>query len=328
MMIFLLFSCTDQSNLCSTSQDGVCDELSTCALGTDSTDCDAACENKPWAPEIAGACAHDYNGTQPESQIESPIGTQGSGGKTGTFDDVVRVRGARASDLVDRYYRTYVPRRYNPDRATPLLFALGGFSVDMYWLAEFTELNRLADREDIIIVYGHPEWRDFGNFDVFSWYSYKEAYEGDWIDNPDIAYMEAIYQDLSELYNIDSSRVYVSGHSRGGALSMIAAFERPDLFAGFCSQAGFVRANDYNDRIEELAPTVRPAVYLVHGDADPDVSVRESDTVSDILQAAEWAYNNEWFYQRIPDATHEWQTQYNQDMWDFLYQNPNDEVMQ
>ena len=80
--------------------------------------------------------------------------------------------------------------------------------------------------------------------------------------------------------------------------------------------------------IEELAPTVRPAVYLVHGDADPDVSVRESDTVSDLLQAAEWAYNDEWFYQRIPDATHEWQTQYNQDMWDFLYQNPNDEVAQ
>ena len=49
--------------------------------------------------------------------------------------------------------------RYNPNRATPLLFALGGFSVDMYWLAGFTELNRLADREDIIIVYGHPEWK-------------------------------------------------------------------------------------------------------------------------------------------------------------------------
>ena len=100
----------------------------------------------------------------------------------------------------------------------------------MYWLAEFTELNRLADREDIIVVYGHPEWRDFGSYDVFSWYSYKEAYEGTWADNPDIAYMEAITEELSGRYNVDRSRVYVSGHSRGGALSMIAAFERPDLF--------------------------------------------------------------------------------------------------
>ena len=323
-MILLFLSCSDLSNTCPTSNDGICDELKTCALGTDSIDCDAICSVRPWTPDIAGACAHDYNGLAPISQTETPTGTQGSGGKTGSYDDTVRVRGARTDEQVDRHYRVYVPRRYNPERATPLLFALGGFSVDMYWLAEFTELNRLADREDIIIVYGHPEWRDFGNYDVFSWYSYKEAYQGDWADNPDIAYLEAIYQDLSTQYNLDSSRVFVSGHSRGGALSIIAAFERPDLFAGFCSQAGFVRSNDYDARIEELAPNRRPAAYLVHGDADPDVSVRESDTVSEILQAAEWAYNDEWFYQRIPDATHEWQTQYNQDMWDFLYQNPRE----
>ena len=323
-MIFLLFACTDTSNLCATAQNGTCEELITCPLGTDSEDCDKSCATKPWEQGIAGACAHDYNGLPPASQRTDVLGSEGSGGKTGSFDDIVRVRSARADEQVDRHYRTYVPRRYNEERATPLLFALGGFSVDMYWLAEFTELNRLADREEIIIVYGHPEWRDFGNYDVFSWYSYKEAYEGDWIDNPDIAYMEAIYEQLSTQYNIDPSRVYVSGHSRGGALSMIAAFERPDLFAGFCAQAGFVRANDYDIRIEELAANVRPAVYLVHGDADPDVGVGESDTVSGILQEAEWTYNEEWFYQRIPEATHEWQTQYNQDMWDFLYQNPNE----
>ena len=323
MFFSLLFSCTDTSNLCATAHDNVCDELITCALGTDSSDCDAACESSPWSPDIAGACAHDYNGKLPVSQRIDGAGTEGTGGKSGTYDGIVRVRGAEADQLVDRHYRVYVPRRYNELRATPVLFALGGFSVDMYWLAEFTELNRLADREDIIVVYGHPEWRDFGSYDVFSWYSYIEAYEGTWADNPDIAYMEAITEELSALYNVDRSRVYVSGHSRGGALSMIAAFERPDLFAGFCAQAGFVRANDYDQRIEELAPTTRPAAYLVHGDADPDVNVRESDTVSGILQAANWEYKEEWFYKRIPGATHEWQTQYNQDMWDFLYENPN-----
>jgi poly(3-hydroxybutyrate) depolymerase len=322
MILFLLFSCSENTDTCNSANDGICDELSTCALGTDSTDCDSICSEKPWPRNIAGICAHDYNGLPPKSLRENPQGTLGTGGKTGTIDDVVRVRGAQADVLVDRHFRIYVPRRYNPERATPVLFALGGFSVDMYWLAEFTELSRLADREEIIIVYGHPEWRNFGTYDVFSWYSYKEAYEGDWIDNPDIAYMEAISFQLSEQYNIDPSRIFVSGHSRGGALSMIAAFERPDLFAGFCAQAGFVRANDYDLRIAELAPYIRPAAYLVHGDADPDVSVGESDAVSSLLQEAQWEYNEEWFYQRIPKAKHEWQTQYNQDMWDFLYEHP------
>ena len=105
---------------------------------------------------------------------------------------------------------------------------------------------------------------------------------------------------------------------------MIAAFERPDLFAGFCAQAGFVRANDYDQRIEELAPTIRPAAYLVHGDADPDVNVKRiRHTVSRSFRKPIGSTKEEWFYKRIPGATHEWQTQYNQDMWDFLYENPN-----
>ncbi len=320
-MLFFLFACTANSNFCPTSNDGSCDELSTCPLGSDSTDCDAACEDRPWPRNIAGACAHDYNGREPQAIRREAEGSNGEGGWTGTFDDVVVVRGAQSDQLVERHYRTYVPRRYNPERATPIIFVLGGFTVDMYWLAEFSEFNRLADREEAIIVYGHPEWRDFGSYDVFSWYTYKEAFEGEWVDNPDIAYMESIYQDLAVRYNIDPTRVFVSGHSRGGALSIIAAFERPDLFAGFCAQAGFVRPNDYDIRIQELAETVRPVAYLVHGDADPDVNVAESDTLAIILEDLMWDYNTEWFYQRIAGAKHEWQSQYNQHMWDFLYEN-------
>ena len=72
---------------------------------------------------------------------------------------------------------------------------------------------------------------------ITDWYTYKEAFEGEWEQNPDILYMESILTELKNSYNIDLSRVYVSGHSRGAALSIIAAFERPDLFAGFCAQA-------------------------------------------------------------------------------------------
>ena len=181
----------------------------------------------------------------------------------------------------------------------------------------------MADREDFIVVYGHPEWRDFGSRDVFSWYTYTQAYTGGWDANPDIEYMETILADLSNLYNIDQRRVFVSGHSRGGALSIIAAFERPDIFAGLCSQAGFIRPNEYDAELVELAMDVRPAVYLVHGEDDPDVSVRESDKMSEILTNADWEYNEEWYYKKIPNATHEWQSQYNQFVWDFLFDRPN-----
>ena len=326
-MLWLLFSCTTEQvsfeNACTSANNGICEEQKGCPLGSDSNDCDLACEQTPWTPDIYGACAHDMATLDPDEDAEPGLGSEGTGGLVGTWDSIVTVRGASSSTQVDRYYRVYVPRRYNPDTPTPLIFVLGGFSVDMYWLAEFTEMNRMADREDFIVVYGHPQWRDFGSRDVFSWYAYNQAHTGGWEENPDIEYMETILGEVADLYNIDMRRVFVSGHSRGGALAIIAAFERPDLFAGLCPQAGFIRPNEYDGELQVLALETKPALYLVHGEDDPDVSVRESDTFSDILIGAGWSYNDDWYYQKIPNATHEWQSQYNQFMWDYLFDRPN-----
>ena len=308
----------DVSEACASAGDGICDELSGCPLGSDSEDCDAACAESPWPEDLVAVCAHDVATTEPTAAADSSLGTGGGGGPVGTWDGTVTVRGADSSDQVDRHYRVYVPRRNDPERPTPVVFALGGFTVDMYWLAEFTELNRLADREDLIVVYGQPEWRDFTSYWVFGWYVYEQAHQGSWEDNPDIAYLEAVLGEVGALYNVDTSRVYVTGHSRGAALSIIAAHERPDLFAGYCAQAGFTGANDYEDRIEELALETPPAGYLVHGEDDPDVSVDESDDLADLFDEMGYERGADYAYRRIENATHEWQSQYNQHVWDFL----------
>ena len=135
MLALLLIACSSSENSCPTADNGICEELSICALGTDSNDCDAHCAERPWPIETAGACAHDYNGLEPKDLRSEGVGSKGEGGKTGTFDATVTVRSAYADIFIDRYYRTYVPRRYNPERPTPLLFVLGGFTVDMCWLA-------------------------------------------------------------------------------------------------------------------------------------------------------------------------------------------------
>ncbi len=306
------------ANSCVTAGDGHCDELNTCPLGTDSTDCDAACAAATWPPAHLGACAHDVAAEQ--EQASPGQGTQGSGGPTGTWDGVVTVRGAHELDEVDRHFRVFVPRRYDPSRPTPVLFALGGFTVDMYWMAEFTELDRAADREDFIVVYGHPEYRNFSGTWLYAWYVYSAAWLGDWPDNPDLAYLEAVLSEVGDQYNVDTSRVFVSGHSRGAALSVIAAFERPDLFAGFCSQAGFVSVNDYDERMLELGPDVSTAAYLIHGDADPDVDVSETDLIDEVMTSLGW--DDDLVYERLVGATHEWQSQLTPEMWAFLSGRP------
>ena len=209
----------------------------------------------------------------------------------------------------------YVPRRIRPEEAVPVVFALGGFTVDMYWLAEFTELNRMADREGFIVVYGQPEWRYFGSDYVFAWYVYSQAWQGDWPDNPDLAYLESVLDTIASIYNVDLSKVFVSGHSRGAALSVIAGVERPDLFAGFGAHAGFGSVNEYNTRIREKGVTSAVRGVLVHGESDPDVGVEESDLMEEAYMEA--GGSEHLLYFRISNATHEWQSQHNQEMFDF-----------
>lgn len=305
---------------CATVDDGVCDELSTCALGTDPADCAAHCDGAAVEDPI---CAHQVAAALQDAPAEAVSRRSGGeGGPVGTWDGTVDVRGSASGSTVTRHYRVYAPRSLPPDGAAPLLFVLGGFTVDAYWLAEYTEIDRAADLNDMIVVYGHPEWRDFGSAWVFSWYVYEAAYVGRWEDNPDLAYLEAVLEEVGTLYDVDLDRVYVSGHSRGAALSIIAATERPDLFAGFCAQAGFVGANAYDERIDERMEEedLRLRGVLVHGTDDRDVRVGNSDDILEQLEGYDHVEGEDLLYYRLSRTGHEWQPQYNQQMLDFLMQ--------
>ena len=210
----------------------------------------------------------------------------------------------------------------------PLLFVLGGFQVDLYFLPGYTELDRSSELSDVIVVYLQPEWRDFGSYWVFAWYVYESAWQGSWNENPDVDFLAKLTEHLGGLYNIDRTRTWVSGHSRGAAMSVIATFERPDLFAGFCAQAGFVGTNDYDDRIAELAAAGAPprAGYIIHGEDDPDVPVSASDVLEASLEAADWEDDTHFEYRRLEGVTHFWQPQYNEQFLRFLRERPLSEV--
>jgi poly(3-hydroxybutyrate) depolymerase len=311
-----LLACTGVP--CATVEDGTCDELASCALGTDAVDCEAACLGTRGDDPV---CAHALARVAVDTPVPAEAGSGGSGGPSGTWDGTVVTRGTYSFDEVVRHFRVYAPRSLPPDRAVPVVFALGGFSVDAYWMAEFTELDRFADLNDLIVVYGDPEYRDFGSDWIYSWYVYEGAHTGDWGDNPDLEYLDRVLEEVAALYNVDRSQVFATGHSRGAALSIIAAAERPDLIAGFCAQAGFVEANDYDLRLAELFaddPAFRLRGVLVHGEEDPDVSIGNSDDLVALLEEHGHLVGTDLEYHRLERTGHEWQPQYNQQVLDFL----------
>jgi predicted esterase len=315
-LAFVLTACqVDGPDACSTADNGTCEELAGCTLGSDSTDCDRACADPSPPAQALAACAFD-DASEPAAVTDPDLGSDGSGGLAGTWDSTVFARGASSGDEIERHFRVYVPRRYDPREPTPVLFNLGGFSVDQYFLDEYTELNRTADLNNFIVVYGQPEWRDFGSYWVWAWYVYENAYQGDWADNPDLDYLREVHEVVRSLYNVDETRVYATGHSRGAALSVIAGFEMPDVFSAACAQAGFTTYNEYDSRMDEL--TSHPAVMLVHGDDDPDVPVEASDDLFEDLTELGWVEGVDLEYLRLAGVTHRWQPQYNEQMWRFL----------
>ncbi|MEE2828068.1 MAG: prolyl oligopeptidase family serine peptidase [Myxococcota bacterium] len=329
--VVFLCACGQAPALCPSSADGTCDVPRVCALGTDSADCDAWCADSD-LPLLRAPCAHDEASRLRQEELEGldAVGSGGQGGPVGTWDGVIEARGAASGSRVDRHYRVHVPSSYDPDNPSPMLFVLGGFQVDLYFLPGYTELDRSAGLSDVIVVYLQPEWRYFGNSIgwVFAWYVYDNAWSGGWDDNPDLDFMEQLAEHLGSLYNVDRSRTLVSGHSRGAALSVIATLELPDLFSGFCAQAGFVAVNDYDLRMAELEGQQPGAGYIIHGDMDPDVSVNQSDYLVDQLESLGWAEGEHFEYLRLEDVTHFWQPQYNEDFIEFLLSRPLGEDLQ
>lgn len=328
-VVVLLSACSRQdsevldrgaANSCVFALDGVCDEPRNCALGSDSSDCDRACA-EAYTPSLAAACDYD----QPPEQELVDSGSRGDGGLGGRWEGSIMARDpVDPQKSIPRYYRVYVPPHYDSAKPTPLLFVLGGFRVDNHSLPAYTELDRLADQQRIIVVYLQAHFLEYGSSGwVFQWYVFRQNWKpSDWTQNPDVDFVRKLSDELKGLYNIDRTRIYASGHSRGGAASIMLAFEAPDLLAGYLSQSGFSKTNQYQSRMLELSPARKVSGVIVHGVADKDVPISEGDSTAQAMRDSGHVEGEHFAYYRLEGVTHQWQPQLNGLAWNFLENRP------
>jgi polyhydroxybutyrate depolymerase len=79
----------------------------------------------------------------------------------------------------------------------------------------------------------------------------------------DVAYLDALIDDVSAHYPVDKKRVFLTGHSNGAFMSHRYACDRAARVAAFFALAG----DDWLDD-SRCAPTEPVAALQVHGDAD------------------------------------------------------------
>jgi predicted peptidase len=101
-----------------------------------------------------------------------------------------------------------------------------------------------------------------------------------YLDNPDGELMKALrlVDDLIKQYNIDTSRIYVIGHSMGGFGTFNAIWNRPDFFAAAIPSAGVLLPQFNREKIKDIP------IWLFHGDDDKIIDYRWGVNVFDEMK--------------------------------------------
>lgn len=232
--------------------------------------------------------------------------------ETGFLDRSVVVDG------VEYRYQVYVPRNYDARNTWPIILMLhggGDYGSDGIRPTTGALANALRlhpERFPSIVVFaqghadGTPSWQRQGG---------KAA-----LMEVDRAIVE---------FHGDPSRVYLTGASAGGNGAWFLAYHHPERFAAALVVCGFVSdftglqshvfypgvAGEGLDRYAKVAETVHGMpIWIVHGDADQNVSVEESRRMAAALGVLEANVR----YTELPGADHK-------GAWDFAY--ADDEIV-
>lgn len=161
-----------------------------------------------------------------------------------------------------RSYFVYVPPSYNAAEPMPMLLVLHGRPQSATGIALDTLMNPIAARHGFIVVY--PQGLD-NEWNSFSDLVGRRA----GVQQDDEAFLKDLVEDLGVDLNIDRRRVYITGFSNGGFMTIRLACTSSDHFAGFAA----VGAGLYSALTGRCRG--RPAPFLlIHGTGDESVPYR------------------------------------------------------
>lgn len=162
--------------------------------------------------------------------------------------------------------------RIHPEEKIPLVIALHGFSIYGQYFAENSGWNEIAEERRFFVVFpsAYPFKRKNISSSLMShvlcptWNSYPAEEEKESPD--DIAFLCTMTDQLTGQYPIDSSRIYVTGHSNGSVMTQALMRYEPERFAAFAA----IGAMEL--QLKKEAPFSKPEierpVWLIMGEND------------------------------------------------------------
>jgi poly(hydroxyalkanoate) depolymerase family esterase len=123
-----------------------------------------------------------------------------------------------------RSYLGYVPSRYEPGVAVPLVVALHGCIESADAFRQLTRLDQLAEARNSVVVF--PEQSPAASF-MRCWNWFTQTQRG-WGEPSLVAGITGV---VAGRYTIDPKRIYVVGLSAGAAMAGVMGATYPDLYA-------------------------------------------------------------------------------------------------
>ncbi len=146
-------------------------------------------------------------------------------------------------DGLRRRWWIFEPEAYkrNPDKKIPLVVAIHGFSCSGEFFAENSGWHRVARERGFLLCYPTAYPFPRRNMPAGSPFSgpicptpaWNSSYPKDPGGPDDVSFFRQMVDKICEQYPVDRERIYVTGHSNGGAMTQMLMREAADLFAAF-----------------------------------------------------------------------------------------------
>ena len=177
-------------------------------------------------------------------------------------------------------FALFLPSGYDAAREWPLIVALHGLGRPYDWMMGYDSFIDFAEQYGYIVVsplgyhprgwygsrgYGNPAGGGRGGAQSTLPENLGKLSEQDVMNVLEIA---------RDAHNVDESRIYLWGHSMGGAGTYHLAALYPDIWAGLAVAAPAPR----RDAIDQISSFSEIPVLVLHGDQDSTVPVEGSRT--------------------------------------------------
>jgi len=187
--------------------------------------------------------------------------------------------------VVARTYDVDVPAGYDKSKAYPLIVLVHGYGANGFVQDALFGFNALADARGVFVA--HPD----GTLDTTMkrfWNADDACCDFGHVGVDDVAYLNAVVDDMEATFNIDKKRIFFVGHSNGAFMSHRIACDSAPRVAAIAALAGDV----WKDA-SKCNPTAPVAVLQIHGTADQEVPYNGgANEPSAPESVATWAQKN------------------------------------